>query len=552
VYGCAACPIDAAAAPAGVPVAELQRALATRPAGAGRLAVLVGGEPLLRPDFARLAAVVRAAGWALGLITTGRPLVYPQVREKLRRAGLAYLRVQLFGVGEEHDRATALPGAFAQALAGVRAWMAETDGVGDVDVALSTRRRAPGELVSEIETLGRAIAIPEIQIVVAIDPAAHVAGSDDAAVGAALVSLTRWNEDASRPSLAWEGLRESPSAADCLTIPAPRPSFIGTTPTACCLGAVADLATAARGERRTKANSFNFIRTEIEVPWAAAADACTAHRGGTAATQRSLWLREGARLVLHVTDTGDFAAAAIARIKDEWSHLFLDRARAGVLDDFTEGMRRILPDPACETCAHRAACAHRFEVVDGPPFAYEEAWIAEYVGALRGRVLDVGCGEQLYLERLAPLVASGVVRYTGLDPDEPSVARLRAALPQARILLGGIEDFWAEPASYDRILCLRSLNHVYEVDEAVGRMAELLKPGGQLLIVETTDFAMVRRAEQVAAADRAPRAGHQHYRNVGSDDVLAYARRRGLQVVKHHPAGLRTTNEWILLLTRRG
>jgi 2-polyprenyl-3-methyl-5-hydroxy-6-metoxy-1,4-benzoquinol methylase len=406
--------------------------------------------------------------------------------------------------------------------------------------------------VAEVEDLARAIGAPEVAIVVAIDPAAGAAGSDDAALSAALVTLKRWNEDATRPALVWEGMPESPSAAECLTSAAPRPSFVGPTPTACCLGAVADLAAAARGELRTKANSFNFIRTDTEVPWTAAADTCTAYRSAPVEPERGLWLRDGERLVLHVTDTGDFAAAAIARIKDEWSHLFLDRARAGVLDDFTEGMRRILPDPACVDCLQRAACAHRFEVADGPPFASEEAWIAEYVGALRGRVLDVGCGEQLYLERLAPLVASGVVRYTGLDPDEPSVARLRAALPQARILLAGIEDFWAEPASYDRILCLRSLNHVCEVDEAVGRMAELLKPGGQLLIVETTDFAMVRCAEQVAAADRAPRAGHQHYRNVSSDDVLAYARRRGLQVVKHHPAGLRTTNEWILLLTRRG
>jgi len=61
---------------------------------------------------------------------------------------------------------------------------------------------------------------------------------------------------------------------------------------------------------------------------------------------------------------------------------------------------------------------------------------------------------------------------------------------------------------------------------------------------------MLRRPEQVAAADRAPRAGHQHFRNVTSAEVLPYARRRSLQVIEHHPASLQTTNEWILLLTR--
>jgi ubiquinone/menaquinone biosynthesis C-methylase UbiE len=169
---------------------------------------------------------------------------------------------------------------------------------------------------------------------------------------------------------------------------------------------------------------------------------------------------------------------------------------------------------------------------------------------LRGRVLDVGCGEQLYRDRLEPLVRSGTVVYTGLDPDERSIDALRAILPQGRFYLGGIENFWGEPASYDRVLCLRSLNHVFDIDEAMARMAALLKPQGQLLIVETTPFAMLRRPEQVAAADQAPRAGHQHFRNVTSTEVLPFARRRSLRVVEHHPAGLQTTNEWILLLEK--
>jgi SAM-dependent methyltransferase len=232
------------------------------------------------------------------------------------------------------------------------------------------------------------------------------------------------------------------------------------------------------------------------------------------------------------------------------SHVFVDRAPAGVLDDFTEGMRRVLPDPTCDPCSHRARCGRRFAVVEGAPYAREEAWIAAYVAALRGRVLDVGCGEQLYRDELAPLLRSGAVQYTGLDPDEPSLARIRDALPQGRFYLGGIEEFRGEPASYDHILCLRSLNHVFDLDESVARMAELLKPGGSLLIVECIPFAMLREAEQVAAADRAPRAGHQHFRNVSSEEVVPLARRRALRVVEHQAANFRSTNQWILLLER--
>jgi 2-polyprenyl-3-methyl-5-hydroxy-6-metoxy-1,4-benzoquinol methylase len=188
--------------------------------------------------------------------------------------------------------------------------------------------------------------------------------------------------------------------------------------------------------------------------------------------------------------------------------------------------------------------------VDGAPYEQAESWIASYVARLRGRVLDVGCGEQLYRQQIGELLQSRTIDYTGLDPDHISLARARAALPQGQYHLGGIEDFHEKPQSYDHILCLRSLNHVVDVDEAMARMSSLLKPGGSLLVVECTPFAMLRRAEQVAAADRAPRAGHQHLRNLASHEVIPFARRRSLQVIEHYPAALRSTNEWILLLER--
>ena len=88
-------------------MADLQHLLADLHQTASRLVILVGGEPLLRPDFARLAASIRSAGCSLGLVTTGRPLLYPSMRERLRRLSLAYLRVQLFGYGANHDKVTA-------------------------------------------------------------------------------------------------------------------------------------------------------------------------------------------------------------------------------------------------------------------------------------------------------------------------------------------------------------------------------------------------------------------------------------------------------------
>lgn len=546
-YGCAACPIDPSTTPPGLQAHDVGQSLQAQRRN-GRLAVLVGGEPFLRPDLLRLLVAIRLAGYLPGIVTTGLPLVYPQLRERLRRVGLSYLRVQLFGAGKTHDDAVAVPGAFDQVLAALRAWLAEGSAGCDLDVVLNVRRRSLGAIVPEVEVLARELPSASVEIVIALEPAAR----HDTELRRAMAALAAWNQDTSRPLLAWEGFPESAAPASCMVVPALLPAFAMAAPGACCLGSVSDLVETASGRpAATRSNSFNFVRADTVIPWTPDAAACTAHSAASGADSlRVLWLVEGDRLVLHTTDTDDFDAATIARVKDEWSHLFLDRAAAGVLDDFTEGMRRVLPDPICDSCANRGRCGRRFQVVDAPPFAREEEWIAGYIAGLRGRVLDVGCGEQLYREQLAPLLRSGAVQYTGLDPDESSLARIRAALPEGRFLLTGIEEFRGVPASYDHVLCLRSLNHVASLDEALARMAELLKPGGRLLIVETTPFAMLRRPEQVYAADHAPGAGHQHFRNLASTDVLPFARRRALRVLEHRAAGLLTTNEWILLLER--
>lgn len=549
-YGCTTCPIAADAAPNGIDPAELERLLGATPARAGRLVVLLGGEPGLRPDFMRLLAVIRAAGCAPGLVTTGRPLVYPQWRERLQRAGLVYVRVQFFGCGAEHDRVAQVADAYEQAIAGVNAWLAEAGTQCDVDVVLNFRRRSTDPVFAEVKKLAQAIPSPAVQIIVAVEREPGAAPELTNAQRRSLTALANWARDTSRPMLTWEGLAEDVSPAPGLSIAPLPPSFIGGEPPASCLGQTAALAI-AQAPLRTRANSFNYVRQELTLPWVSDPDMCTAFSSVPSVDPlRNLWLVENERLVLHTTDTGDFADGEIARVKQTWSHLFIDRAAPGVLDDFREGMRRALPEPTCQSCGHQDQCGRRFRMIDEQPFAREEAWIAQHMTQLSGRVLDVGCGEQLYRDQLAPLVSAGTVHYTGLDPDEPSIARIRAALPQGRFFLTGIEDFHDDPASYDHVVCLRSLNHVFDVDAALARMTLLLKPGGRLLIVETTPFAMLRRAEQVAAADQAPRAGHQHFRNVTSEDVLPLARRRGLRVIEHQPASLASSNEWILLLER--
>jgi SAM-dependent methyltransferase len=98
-----------------------------------------------------------------------------------------------------------------------------------------------------------------------------------------------------------------------------------------------------------------------------------------------------------------------------------------------------------------------------------------------GRVLDVGCGEGLLVQRLA-----GVARHvTGVDPDAAVIARARERTAILDNVTLHVDDFLhmpAEPASYDLVAFGVTLHHM-GLAQALRRARELLAPGGELFIV---------------------------------------------------------------------
>ena len=66
---------------------------------------------------------------------------------------------------------------------------------------------------------------------------------------------------------------------------------------------------------QTRANSFNYVRTETTVARTADAGECTAHaQSGGVDPARQLWLGEADRLARYVTDTGDFINGGIEHL----------------------------------------------------------------------------------------------------------------------------------------------------------------------------------------------------------------------------------------------
>jgi len=100
-----------------------------------------------------------------------------------------------------------------------------------------------------------------------------------------------------------------------------------------------------------------------------------------------------------------------------------------------------------------------------------------------GRVLDIGCGEGLLLQRLAPFAQQVV----GIDPDMAAIAsaQTRLAATSNVTLLNG--DFLALPdpskeERYSTVICVATLHHM-DLRHSLLKMRRFLAPGGRLLVV---------------------------------------------------------------------
>lgn len=96
------------------------------------------------------------------------------------------------------------------------------------------------------------------------------------------------------------------------------------------------------------------------------------------------------------------------------------------------------------------------------------------------RALDVGCGEGT----LARKLWRSIRHVSAIDVEEHSVALARAHAGASEIdyLVGDFLRHPFAPASFDFIVCVAALHHM-DPGAALGRMAELLRPGGTLAVL---------------------------------------------------------------------
>lgn len=104
-------------------------------------------------------------------------------------------------------------------------------------------------------------------------------------------------------------------------------------------------------------------------------------------------------------------------------------------------------------------------------------------------ILDAGCGQGISLDLLeAAFTPSALI---GVDLHRPSLAQAQCVAQRLRTPVQLLESDCARvalpDASVDLVFCHQTLHHIVEQEATLAEFHRVLKPGGRLLLAESTD-----------------------------------------------------------------
>jgi 2-polyprenyl-3-methyl-5-hydroxy-6-metoxy-1,4-benzoquinol methylase len=143
-------------------------------------------------------------------------------------------------------------------------------------------------------------------------------------------------------------------------------------------------------------------------------------------------------------------------------------------------------------------------------------WLVAIAAEHRGDVLDVGCGDGLLAQRLAPVSRS----VTGIDPDRAAIGRAADRLASHRhvtVTLGDFQDYQPGAHRFHFITFVASLHHM-DLRASLVKARELLTPTGEIAVVGCSANKTVRDWVWSAICVPAARIGswlHSETRDVG-------------------------------------
>lgn len=120
----------------------------------------------------------------------------------------------------------------------------------------------------------------------------------------------------------------------------------------------------------------------------------------------------------------------------------------------------------------------------------DRCWRKRALRGVQGNVLDVACGTG---DMAVSLVERGCT-VTGIDLSEEMLAIARQKAPIVTFMIADAEHLPFPDASFDAVTCAFGVRNFVHLEQGLNEMLRVLKPGGQLVILElaTPDSPLVK------------------------------------------------------------
>ena len=557
--------------------------------------VLSGGEPTIRPELTHWARLSASLGLDFGLVTNGRMLSYPAVVDELIGHRLRYVYLSLHGGNAKIHNLMVRSDAFEQTFGALRVLSGRGLDL-HINCVVTTRNvdhlrplvdsvlpyRDATVKFSMVEPKGGGsrlfdhlmppVAEVAAKVAEAIDYGRGRAGADGPRFrhGALPLCLLPGKEDLydDLKSHAYRTMIEI-GEADFFPVDDDNkihpPACDGCSLRGPCPGLYRGYhevfgAQELRPRRdRPRSNSSNYVYEAMVTTEAAADGPCPIFVDGVSPWDRGrdLFIEHGPRIARYRAETRDFSDGELTAIKAATGQLYVDISRKPAPDDFARDLVKLERSPRCAPCPAFERCTGIFVPSEVEVFGRDDAIVRGQIEALTGDLIDLGCGEAPYFDSLAPRLETGAITYLGVDPNAEALAAIGRLAPKAELVCAEAEALLGAGAlggrRFDHALILRAWNHLRDPAAVLAALAQLLRPGGTLMIVDNVAFGLARTAAQTRRA-QASSAAFEHYRN---DDARAAAELvaradLGLAPVQRHDVSAATSNQWMLLYRLQG
>lgn len=120
----------------------------------------------------------------------------------------------------------------------------------------------------------------------------------------------------------------------------------------------------------------------------------------------------------------------------------------------------------------------------------DRRWRRRAVRDLHGNVLDVACGTG---DMVQELQKRGCL-VTGVDLSEEMLTIAKSKAPTATYMIADAEHLPFENDCFDAVTCAFGVRNFVHLEQGLGEMLRVLKPGGRMVILElaTPDSSLIR------------------------------------------------------------